>query len=256
MTAYPAAPGIDALLARAASAAPDVDTIADDGVRHQLWAVSDGAAIAALTRVFDALPALYIADGHHRAAAAARVAQARGGDGYFLAVIFPHHEMTILDYNRVIRDLNGRSAEQLVARLRKDFSVDATDRPVRPAAAGEFGMYLAGRWYRLALRPELIPANDPIGRLPITLLTRNVIEPLFAISDPRTDKRIDFVGGGRGLQELERRVDSGEMAVAFALHPTQMADLMAVADRGGIMPPKSTWFEPKLADGMVSHVLD
>ena len=128
--------------------------------------------------------------------------------------------------------------------------------PVHPAAANEFGMYLAGRWYRLALRPELVPASDPIGRLPITLLSRHVIEPLFGITDPRTDKRIDFVGGGRGLAELERRVAAGDMKVAFALYPTQMADLMAVADAGGIMPPKSTWFEPKLADGMVNHVLD
>ena len=164
--------------------------------------------------------------------------------------------MTILDYNRVLRDLNGRSPEQLLAELRKVFAVEASDQPVRPAASREFGMYLAGRWYRLTLRPDLVPENDPIGRLPITLLTRHVIEPLFGIADPRTDKRIDFVGGGRGLAELERRVASGEMAVAFALYPTQMADLMAVADAGGIMPPKSTWFEPKLADGMVNHVLD
>jgi uncharacterized protein (DUF1015 family) len=163
--------------------------------------------------------------------------------------------MTILDYNRVLRDLNGRSADELLAALRKAFSVEASDQPVRPAASGEFGMYLSGRWYQLTLRRELIP-SDPIGRLPITLLARNVIEPLLAVTDPRTDKRIDFVGGGRGLGELERRVNSGEMAVAFALYPTQMPDLMAVADAGGIMPPKSTWFEPKLADGMVNHVLD
>ncbi|MFL5044880.1 MAG: DUF1015 family protein, partial [Xanthobacteraceae bacterium] len=168
----------------------------------------------------------------------------------------PQHEMTILDYNRIIRDLNGRSADQLLAALRERFSVAASDQPVRPAGPGEFGMYLAGRWYRLKIRPDLVPTHDPMGRLPITLLARNVIEPLFGITDPRTDKRIDFVGGARGLSELERRVISGEMAVAFALYPTQMADLMAVADAGGIMPPKSTWFEPKLADGMVNHVLD
>ena len=132
----------------------------------------------------------------------------------------------------------------------------ASDAPVRPALANQFGMYLAGRWYKLTLRDDLVPKSDPIGRLPITLLTRNVIEPLLGITDPRTDTRIDFVGGGRGIAELERRVSAGEMAVAFALYPTQMADLMAVADAGGIMPPKSTWFEPKLADGMVNHVLD
>jgi uncharacterized protein (DUF1015 family) len=156
----------------------------------------------------------------------------------------------------VLRDLNGRTPENLLADLRERFIVTPSAEPARPAAAGELGMFLAGRWYRLTLRPDLIPQSDPIGRLPITLLTRNVIEPLFGITDPRTDKRIDFVGGGRGLGELERRVASGEMAVAFALYPTQMADLMAVADAGGIMPPKSTWFEPKLADGMVNHVLD
>lgn len=260
MIGYPAAPAIDAMLARAAAAdAPEVDVTADDGVRHQLWVVSDDAAREALTRAFDALPAVYIADGHHRSAAAQRVAAARKGEGshsYFLAVLFPHHEMTILDYNRVIRDLNGHGPDQVIAALRSSFSVGESAQAVRPASSGEFGMYLAGRWYRLAIRPDLIPGNDPIGRLPITLLTKHAIEPVFGITEQRTDKRIDFVGGGRGLAELERRVASGEMAVAFALYPTQMEDLMAVADAGGIMPPKSTWFEPKLADGMVSHVLD
>jgi len=259
MMGYPAAPEIDALLARASTGAPDVDVTADDGVRHQMWVVADDASIAALTRAFDKLPAIYIADGHHRSAAAARVAKARGGAGShndFLSVIFPHHQMTILDYNRVLRDLNDRSPEQLLAELKQRFSVEPSDKPVRPTSAGAFGMYLGGRWYRLDIKPELIPAADPIGRLPITLLTKNVIEPIFGVKDPRTDKRIDFVGGGRGLAGLQQRVDSGEMAVAFALYPTQMADLMAVADKGEIMPPKSTWFEPKLADGMVSHVLD
>ena len=260
MMAYPAAPALDAMLAAAATGAPEVDVTADDGIRHQLWVVADEAKIAALTRAIDALPALYIADGHHRSAAAARVAEARGqragSHRHFLAVIFPHHEMTILDYNRVLKDLNGRSPQALLAELGKSFSVTASDQPVRPVANGEFGMHLAGRWYRLKLRPELVPKRDPIGRLPITLLARNLIEPVLGITDPRTDKRIDFVGGGRGLIELERRVKSGEMAVAFALYPTQMHDLMAVADAGGIMPPKSTWFEPKLADGMVNLVLD
>jgi uncharacterized protein (DUF1015 family) len=260
MLGYPRAPAIDAILADASKSTPEVDVTADDGVHHQLWVINDEATIAALTRAFDALPALYIADGHHRSAAAARVAQARGnGAGShrdFLTVIFPDHEMTILDYNRLLKDLNGRTPEQLLTELRRCCTVVPSDAPVRPAAANEFGMYLVGRWYKLTLRDELIPKNDPIGRLPITLLTKNVIEPLFGIADPRIDKRIDFVGGGRGLGELERRVSSGEMAAAFALYPTQMADLMAVADAGGIMPPKSTWFEPKLADGMVNHVLD
>jgi uncharacterized protein (DUF1015 family) len=260
MIGYPAAPQIDAMLARAATREPEVDVTAEDGVRHQLWVIVDDDTIAAITRAVDALPAIYIADGHHRSAAAARVAEGRGARAgahrYFLAVLFPDHEMTILDYNRVIKDLNGRTPEALLAELRKIGTVEASDKPVRPAGAAEFGMYLARRWYRVRLKPELVPGNDPIGRLPITLLARNVIEPLFGITDPRTDKRIDFIGGGRGLAELERRVASGEMAVAFALYPTRMDDLMAVADAGGIMPPKSTWFEPKLADGMVNHVLD
>ena len=259
MMAYPAAPEIDAALARAAAGKAEVDFTADDGVRHQLWTVAKAGAIETLTKAVDALPALYIADGHHRSAAAARVAAARRGDGshrYFLSVLFPHHEMTILDYNRVIRDLYGRTADELLAKLREAFTVEPSDRPVRPAASGEFGMFVAGLWYRLAIRSGLVPANDPSGRLQVTLLARHVLEPLFGIADQRTDKRIDFVGGARGLAELERRVASGEMAAAFALYPTRMEDLMAVADAGLIMPPKSTWFEPKLADGMVSHVLD
>jgi uncharacterized protein (DUF1015 family) len=258
MIGCPDAPEIDAILQQAASGKPEVDVTADDGVRHQLWVIADDATIGKLSRAFDALPAIYIADGHHRSAAAARIAKAREGDGshqYFLSVIFPEREMTILDYNRVIKDLNGRNAEHLVAELRKSFTVTPSDQPLRPASAHEYGMYLAGGWYRLGIRPDLVP-SDPIGRLPISVLTRNAIEPLFGIKDPRTDKRIDFVGGARGLEGLEKRVKSGEMAVAFALYPTQMADLMAVADAGAIMPPKSTWFEPKLADGMVNHVLD
>ena len=263
MLAYPPAPDIDAMLAQAAAGAPLVDVTADDGVRHQLWVIDDAPTIAALTGAVEALPAVYIADGHHRSAAAERVAKARGGEGahsYFLAVLFPQAEMTILDYNRVLRDLNGRTAEELLAELRQRATAVPSERPVRPAAANEIGMFLAGRWYRLTLKrareDNKAQAADPVARLPVTLLTRNIIEPLFGITDQRRDKRIDFVGGGRGLDELERLVNSGKMAVAFALYPTQMRDLMAVADAGAIMPPKSTWFEPKLADGMVSHVLD
>ena len=260
MLAYPTAPEVDTLLARAAAGTPEVDVTADDGVRHQLWVISDDAAIAALTRAINALPALYIADGHHRSAAAERIAKARGGEGshsYFLAVLLPQSEMTILDYNRVLRDLNGHTPEALLAEIGKRYEIAPSEEPVRPQSAAEIGMVLGGRWYRLTLRPELLKeAADPVARLPVTLLARNIIEPIFNVTDPRRDKRIDFVGGGRGLAELERLVASGQMAVAFALYPTQMSDLMAVADAGEIMPPKSTWFEPKLADGMVSHVLD
>ena len=263
MLAYPTAPQIDALLASAAAGAPAVDVTADDDVRHQLWVVADDATIAALTAAVDALPALYIADGHHRSAAALRVAQARGGEGshsYFLAVLLPQQQMTILDYNRVLRDLNGHTPEQVLSDLARRFTVERSDQPVRPANANEVGMVLGGRWYRLTLRPELAAAAansaDPVAKLPVTLVAQNIIEPIFGVTDPRRDKRIDFVGGGRGLEELERLVASGRMAAAFALYPTQMSDLMAVADAGAIMPPKSTWFEPKLADGMASHVLD
>ena len=261
MLAYPTAPEVDAVLARAAASNPAVDITADDGVRHQLWVIDDDATIAALTRAVDALPALYIADGHHRSAAAERVANKRDGKGshdYFLAVLLPQAQMTILDYNRVLRDLNGRSPDALLKEIGQRYAIEPSDQPVHPASAGEVGMVLERRWYRLVLRPEPMHAagQDPVARLPVTLLARNIIEPIFNVTDPRRDKRIDFVGGGRGLGELERLVGSGQMAVAFALYPTQMNDLMAVADAGSIMPPKSTWFEPKLADGMVSHVLD
>ena len=261
MLAYPTAQQVDALLARATAGTPAVDVTADDGVRHQLWVIGDDATVAALTGAIDALPALYIADGHHRSAAAERIAKARGGEGshsYFLAVLLPQKEMTILDYNRVLRDLNGHTPEALLSEIGTRYTIAPSNQPVRSQSADEVGMVLSGRWYRLTLRPELLKkaSDDPVARLPVTLLARNIIEPIFNVTDPRRDKRIDFVGGGRGLGELERLVVSGQAAVAFALYPTQMSDLMAVADAGEIMPPKSTWFEPKLADGMVSHVLD
>ena len=261
MLAYPASQAIDALIARAAAGNPAVDVTDHDDVLHQLWVIDDDAAIAAVTRAVDGLPTLYIADGHHRSAAALRVAQARGQrDGYFLAVLLPQQQMTILDYNRVLRDLSGLTHEEVLRAVGRHYAVEPADQPVRPARADEVGMILGDRWYRLALRPEFAAesaqSGDPVGRLPVTLLAKNVLEPVFGISDPRRDKRIDFVGGGRGLGELERLVSSGAVAVAFALYPTQMSDLMAVADAGAIMPPKSTWFEPKLADGMLSHLLD
>ncbi len=261
MLAYPDAPAIDALIEHAATESPAVDVATDDGVRHELWVIDDDATIASLTDAVEALPALYIADGHHRSAAASRVAEARGEkDRYFLAVLLPQREMTILDYNRVLRDLNGLTPDEVLREIRRRYAVEPSDQPVRPTRADEVGMVLGAHWYRLALKPEVAAegaqSGDPVARLPITLLAKNVIEPVFGVSDPRRDKRIDFVGGGRGLGELERLVSSGAMAVAFALYPTEMRDLMAVADAGAIMPPKSTWFEPKLADGMVSHMLD
>jgi uncharacterized protein (DUF1015 family) len=260
MMAYPHAPQLDTLLKRASERDPDVSVTAEDGVTHELWVINDAPAIEELTRGFDALPALYIADGHHRIAAASRVSAARANAGashaYALAVLFPHHELTILDYNRVVRDLGGRTRDEFLRAIGERFSVTALPSRARPAAASEFGMYLAGRWYQLKLRPELVPEGDALGRLPVTLLARNLLEPVLGVRDPRDDPRLDFVGGSRGLGELERRVESGEMAVAFVLFPTRMEDVMAVADTGGIMPPKSTWFEPKLADGLLTHVLD
>jgi uncharacterized protein (DUF1015 family) len=228
--------------------------------------VRDAEIQARLTRAFDAMPALYIADGHHRSAAASRVAAARraanprhtGEENYntFLAVIFPHHQMQILAYNRVVTDLNAMDAGTFLARVRENFSVEASATPVKPARPAEFGLYLAEQWYRLAIHRELIPVNDPVARLDVRLLSDHVLGPILGIKDLRHDKRIDYVGGIRGLTELEKRVDSGRVTAAFAFYPTSMEDLMAVAEAGKVMPTKSTWFEPKLADGLVSHVLD
>jgi len=262
LLAYPAAPDADALLAQASAGMPDADVTAPDGIRHTIWVVRDAALVARITAVFDAMPALYIADGHHRSAAASRVAAARRKAGveqasdYFLAVIFPHHEMKIMDYNRVVKDLNGLSADGFLARVAERYTVTPSSGQVRPSRPGECGLYLPGRWLRLAIKPELVPANDPVARLDVSLLSENLLGPILGIADLRRDKRIDFVGGMRGLDELEKRVNSGEMAVAFAMFPTRMEDLMAVADSNNVMPPKSTWFEPKLADGLVSHTLD
>ena len=266
LLAYPAAPQVDAILSKASSGTPDADVTAEDGIRHTIWVIRDAAVLAQLTAAFDAMHALYIADGHHRSAAASRVAAARraanpkhNGDAsynYFLSVIFPHHQMKIMDYNRVMTDLNGMDAATFLKRIGENFSVQPGSAPVKPAKPGEFGLYLPGQWYRLNIRTDLIPANDPVARLDVSLLQNHLIAPVLGINDPRRDKRIDFVGGIRGLPELEKRVNNDGMAVAFALFATRMEDLMAVADANEVMPPKSTWFEPKLADGLVSHVLD
>lgn len=264
LLAYPDQPEVDAILKKTAQGTPDADAVADDGVRHTLWVMRDAADIASITRLFDAMHALYIADGHHRSASASRICAARKAANpshtgeeaynYFLSVIFPAHEMRILDYNRVITDLNGLTADSFLDRIKGAFEIEAAASAVKPAKPGEFGLYLAGKWYKLNIKSNLIP-NDPVGRLDVSLLQNNLIAPVLGISDPRRDKRIDFVGGIRGLTELEKRVNSGEMALALSLHPTRMQDLMAVADANEVMPPKSTWFEPKLADGMASHML-
>jgi uncharacterized protein (DUF1015 family) len=261
LLAYPSAPQADELLKQASAGTPDADVTAPDGIRHTIWAVRDAGLIERITATFDAMPALYIADGHHRSAAASRVAAARRKAGaeqasdYFLSVIFPHHQMKILDYNRVVKDLNGLTAEQFLEKLGKAFLVSPACGAVKPSCPGEIGLYLPGRWYRLNIDPKLF-VQDPVENLDVSLLSAQVLGPILGIADLRRDKRIDFVGGIRGLPELEKRVDSGEMAVAFAMFPTRMEALMAVADNNQVMPPKSTWFEPKLADGLVSHVID
>jgi len=248
---------VDALLESVTAGVPDVDLKADDGIGHALWVVRDQAMIDRISDAFNAMKALYIADGHHRSAAASRVAAGRNDDAaaWFLTVIFPHRQMQILDYNRVVRDLAGLSTESFLARVAESFQATPSAAAVHPQEPGNFGMYLAGQWYQLAIHPDKIP-SDPVGRLDVSLLADQLLAPVLGIEDPRRDTRIDFVGGIRGLDELERRVDSGEMAVAFSMHATRMEDLMAVADVGEVMPPKSTWFEPKLADGLVSLVLD
>ncbi len=266
LLAYPTAPEVDGVLADVALETPEVVTTASDGIQHTLWVIADEARVRGLTEAFDALPALYIADGHHRSAAAARVCAKRRqanrdyvGDesyNYFLSILFPHHHMKILDYNRVVRDLGGHDRDELIARIAENFDIVPSTTAAKPLAPAEFGMYLQGQWYRLNLHRDLIPESDPVARLDVSLLATWLIEPILGIHDPRRDERIDYVGGVRGLAELEKRVNSGEMALAFALFPTRMEDLMAVADAAGVMPPKSTWFEPKLADGLVSHVLD
>jgi uncharacterized protein (DUF1015 family) len=258
LLAYKSTERVDALLATVAEGVPDVDLTADDGIRHVLWVVRDSTITGQITAAFNAMEALYIADGHHRSAAASRVAASRPGDAAaaaFLAVIFPHRQMQIFDYNRVVSDLADMTPEAFLARVAGSFRVTPSDTAVHPECPGNFGLYLAGQWYRLVIKPDLIP-DDPVGRLDVSLLADNLLAPVLGIEDPRRDTRIDFVGGIRGLAELEKRVDSGEMAAAFSMHPTRMEDLMAVADAGEVMPPKSTWFEPKLADGLVSLVLD
>jgi uncharacterized protein (DUF1015 family) len=232
-------------------------------VVHTVWRVAARAKIEALGAALDALDTLYNADGHHRSAAAARVAlQRRAADAplasheLFLAVAFPHDEMRILDYNRVVADLNGLSPDALLAKVGASFGVEPSAAAVQPAEPETFGMFVADRWYRLRIRPEVVPRADPVASLEVSLLQEHLLAPILGIGDPRTDRRIDFVGGMRGVMNLEQRVREWRAAVAFALHPTRMEQLMAAADAGKLMPPKSTWFEPKLADGLLSHVLD
>jgi uncharacterized protein (DUF1015 family) len=259
------APAFETLLEAATAAAPDCD-VTVEGVRHTVWAVTDDETVAAIGAAAEGLDALYIADGHHRSAAAARVAASRreanpdhrGDEAYnaFLVVTFPDDQVRVLDYNRVVHDLNGLSAQAFLERVAAAFTVAPSDGPARPAGAHEFGLYVDGCWYRLGLREPPAGDADVLARLDVSLLADRLLGPILNIGDPREDMRVDFVGGARGLERLEALVDDGPMAAAFALYPTQVETLLEVADAGGIMPPKSTWFEPKLADGLISYPLD
>lgn len=267
LAAYRRVPELSAVVTGVASHAPAVDFTAADDVRHTLWVVDDPASVERIESLFAKVQASYIADGHHRAAAAARVAAQRGAGGaangggraphdWFLTVQFPSQQLRILDYNRVVRDLNGLDPEAFLERVRNaGFDVKHDHRARRSPHRRSFGMYLAGRWYLLTAKVEP-PEGDPVRALDVQILTDQVLGPVLGIGDIRTDPRVDFVGGVRGMGELERRVDSGDGAVAFAVHPTNIDDVMRIADAGGVMPPKSTWFEPKLRSGMVVHPLD
>jgi len=248
---------IDELVNQVRLRVPIYDVTSMDGVRHRFWVVDDDTQVDWLDKAFSRLEYLYIADGHHRSAAASRVCAESSSEacGWFLAVLFPDDQVQILDYNRVITDLGDLSAEDFLQQVGKNFTIEKSPVAVKPAAKGEYGMYLGKQWYRLVIRSEFTASGDAVARLDVRMLHHNLIGPILNITDPRRDKRIDFVGGIRGLEELERRVDSGEMAIAFSLYPTSLDELMAVADAGKVMPPKSTWFEPKLADGLVSYLL-
>jgi uncharacterized protein (DUF1015 family) len=241
--------------------APLYDFTAEDGIQHTIWAVDEDAAINAITQSFaEKVPFTYIADGHHRAASAAKVRKELGAAAgqsadFFLTTLFPSAELHILDYNRLAKDLNGASSEEFLDSLQKDFLIGKVDKAFSPARLHEFGMYLDGSWYQLVAKEGTYTDNDPIGVLDVTILQKNVLDKLLAIKDPRTDKRIDFVGGIRGLAELEKRVDSGEWRVAFSLYPVSIEQLFDIADSGNVMPPKSTWFEPKLRDGLLTNLI-
>jgi uncharacterized protein (DUF1015 family) len=263
---YRGLPAIDEIVRGIASRPAEYDIPAGDGVRHQVWIVSEIPVSEELVRLFHTVPRLYVADGHHRTAAGARAAEERrlrnpahtGNEEYnfFLAVIVPDRQVQILEYNRLVRDLNGLTPGRLLELLGGAFELKMVSRGVKPERKGEFGLYLDGTWYELVTRPETLATVDPVERLDVSILQSRILGPLLGIEDQRTSTRIDFVGGIRGTAELERRVNSGEMAAAFSLHPTSVDELLAIADAERIMPPKSTWFEPKLRDGLLVHSLE
>jgi uncharacterized protein (DUF1015 family) len=265
--AYPDRPELDDIVKRITSGVPEYDFVSEDGVGHRFWLVSDQEDIDRITRIFDSIPAMYIADGHHRSAAAALVGAEKArnnpnhnGDeeyNYFMAVCFPQSQLTIIDYNRLVKDLNGLTAEEFLQKLEKNFIVEPTGTEIqKPRGLHNFSIYLDGKSYNVTARPSIINDDDPIEQLDVTITSRYILDEILGIKDLRSDKRIDFVGGIRGLGELKKRVDSGEMALAIALYPVSMKQLMDIADSGNIMPPKTTWFEPKLRSGIVIHKLD
>lgn len=265
--AYPDNAEIDAIVAEATAKPAEYDFTAADTFGHKLWVIDNPDTCRRITEIFATIPALYVADGHHRTAAAARVGAERKAQNphhtgeeeycYFLAVTFPESHLRIIDYNRVVRDLNGLTEEEFLAALAENFTVEKVGAEVyTPSALHNFSMYLAGEWYSLTAKEGTYDDNDPIGVLDVTVLSDLVLDKILGISDLRTSKRIDFVGGIRGLGELARRVDSGEMKVAFALYPVSMRQLIDIADTGNIMPPKTTWFEPKLRSGVVIHTFE
>ncbi|MBM3878732.1 MAG: DUF1015 domain-containing protein [Verrucomicrobia bacterium] len=255
---YRAEPALEDLVAQATARPPEIDFVAADGVRHSSWTLRDAALNEAVRAAFERLPTLYIADGHHRTAAAARVSRQRrgaGGSAHFLAVIFAHTQLQILPYHRVLADLNGLTPNELLVRLAGVWRV-VPDAPPQPLRQSTLGLYLAGRWYGLESQPAPTTAARPVQNLDVSRLQHEIIAPIFGIADPRTSPRLGFVGGIRGTGELERLIDRGDYACAFSLFPTSVEDLMSIADAGEIMPPKSTWFEPKLRDGMFCHRLE
>jgi uncharacterized protein (DUF1015 family) len=255
---YRATEKFDAFVEKKISEKPDVDLTAKDGVRHTSWVISQPDDIQFIESLFAKIPFLYIADGHHRSAAAGRIFQSRKGAGHsgqFLAVIFPHNQMQILPYNRVLKDLNGWTPEQLFDLLKSTFAFNPEGGVPVPTRKNEVSFYFQGKWHSLVFKKKLTTADNPIDQLDVTLLQTHVLSPVFGIDDPRTSKKINFVGGIRGTTELEKLVNSGEYVCAFSMFPTSIEDLMSIADAGGIMPPKSTWFEPKLRDAMFCHMI-
>jgi uncharacterized protein (DUF1015 family) len=262
--AYRSVPYIDALVEKVCQQAPLYDVVTPDGIGHTVWGINDESLIMAICHLFDGIPALYIADGHHRTASAVRYGQARrakavnptGDESFesFMAVVFPHDQLKIMDYNRVVKDLNGLSKDAFLAKVREKFDIGPNTTRT-PQALHSFGMYLDGTWQTLTAKPGTWDANDPVKSLDVSILQENLLQPILGIQDPRTDTRIDFVGGIRGMDELEKRVKNG-FAVAFSMFPTSLVELMDVADAGQIMPPKSTWFEPKLRSGLLVRVYE